>query len=390
MLTTIGDRCGVAAYTRELTRALDRLPGIEVETIPITVGRQPTEHYVEQAKSLNAGDIDLVHVQHEHSFWGGVMPRASAWWELRYLISKPIVLTAHTTFSLAQLLRLPTERRPHKWLVKRLLIASRRYRDSVDAAPFATAVTIVHTEAARTELIGRGVDPRYVITIPTGVPAATPVPDGGAGFRRRFGLDGKTTLTVFGYIAPNKGYELMFDVLGSLSPEVVLVIAGGARTADMEPYRRRLEQQMHELGLSERVVITGYLSDEEVAAAMEASDLALAPHTEATGSYSVMLPMSHGRPILASDLDCFKEAFGRRPCLQLFRNGDRRDLVLHLRQLLADGPRRAELGREAAAYAADHSWAKTAERTVAVYRRALSTYSPALHQRRRARREEGS
>src|SRR5690242_20692561 len=100
MLTTVGEQCGIGSYAGALIAGLRTLPDMEVEVVPITRGRQPTEHYVTQAELLNAPDIDVVHIQHEHGFWGGIRPNASAFWELRYLIQKPLVLTAHTTYTL--------------------------------------------------------------------------------------------------------------------------------------------------------------------------------------------------------------------------------------------------------------------------------------------------
>src|SRR5205085_1522177 len=95
MLTTTGEKCGIANYTRALVAGLDTLPDVQVEVIPITPGKQPTEHYIEQAKQLNAPDVDIVHIQHEYGFWGSVLPNRWAYWEMRYLIEKPVVLTAH-------------------------------------------------------------------------------------------------------------------------------------------------------------------------------------------------------------------------------------------------------------------------------------------------------
>src|SRR5690348_12605753 len=127
MLTTTGDRCGIAAYSRALIDALQSLPDTTVELIPIQEGKQPTEHYTTQAGRLNAEEVNVVHIQHEHSFWGGIMPRSSAYWEMRYLIKKPVVLTAHTTYTAAEMLRVKTERRPHKWLAKQLLLRNRTW-----------------------------------------------------------------------------------------------------------------------------------------------------------------------------------------------------------------------------------------------------------------------
>src|SRR5207248_378337 len=138
MLTSVGERCGIAAYTRALVEGLRTLEDTCVHVVPILEGKQPREHYVAQAEELNAPSVDVVHIQHEHSFWGGILPGRSAYWDLRYLINKPVVLTAHTTYSLAELLKVKTERRPHKWLAKQLLLRNAAYRDSVEIAPFVT------------------------------------------------------------------------------------------------------------------------------------------------------------------------------------------------------------------------------------------------------------
>lgn len=376
MYTTVGERCGIAAYTNSLINALRSLPDTEVEVVPIEEGRQPKEHYVAVAERLNAGDIDVVHVQHEHSFWGGILPGHSAYWEFRYLIKKPIVLTAHTTYTAEEMLRYRTERRPLKKLAKWLLLRNRSWVDGVQIAPFITAITIVHTEEAKQQLIERGADPKFVHVVPAGVPGVIAAATGGEAFRRRFGLNGSRLITIFGYIAPNKGYELTLKLLPSLPEDVKLVIAGGPRNAAMEPYFAQLRNIIESSGVKDRVVITGYLRDEEVAEAMAASSVVLTPHTEATGSYSVTIPLAYGKAVLASDLACFREITQRIACLELFRAGDIEDFRQHLLQLLNDEARRATLERHAKEYAERYSWHCIAERTRTIYEEALRVYAP--------------
>lgn len=386
MVTTTGDRCGIAAYTRALVEGLKSLPNVEVEVVPITEGRQATAHYVAQAERLNAPDISVVHIQHEHSFWGGVLPRRpfplradTGYWELRYLLQKPIVVTAHTTYSLAELLRLDSETRFPKRLIKQFLVHNAAYRESVDIAPFITAMTIVHTAAARNALIERGAKPEYVTIVPTGIPPALPAPMHGQAFRATHGLQDRRILTIFGYVAPNKGYELTLELLPSLPSDVVLVIAGGARNADMEPYAAQLRAAIDAAGLQNRVLITGFLSDEEVAEVMAASDLLLVPHTQATGSYSVTFPLTHGKAILASDMDCFREIEARVDCLQLFKAGDLADYRAKLLALLDDPIRRERLAANACRYAQRFSWPRVAALTRQVYEQAIDVYGRGHH-----------
>ena len=375
MLTTVGPRCGIAAYTRALVAGFDSVPDVEIEVVPIEEGKQPSEHYAAQALRLNAPDIDVVHIQHEHCFWGNVMPRGSAFWDMRYLIKKPVVLTAHTTTSLADLLKLKQERRPHKWLVKQILLRNQAYRDSIEIAPFSTAMTIVHTSSARNELIARGAKPGYVSIVPTGVPAPLPSSDDGQAFRARFGLEGRRLVTIFGYVTPNKGYELSLQILPSLPADVTLVIAGGARIPSEEGYEHSVRGLIAKSNLAARVVITGYLSDADVADAMEATEIALVPHTYATGSYSVTLPLAHGRAILASDLDCFREIAARMDCIELFKAGDAEDYAAKLQTLLTGPERRAKLAQGARKYAARFAWPRVAAMTRQVYRNAIDVYT---------------
>ncbi|HLK59433.1 MAG TPA: glycosyltransferase [Chthonomonadaceae bacterium] len=379
MLTTIGERCGIASYTRALIEGLRTLPETEVQVVPITEGRQPTAHYNEQAEILNAPDVDVVHVQHEHSFWGGILPKASSYWELRYLIKKPIVLTAHTTYSLAQMLRLDTERRPHKWLAKQLLVRNKAYRDSVEIAPFTTAMTIVHTRAAREELIARGAQSAYVHVVPAGIPAPAHAPTGGQSFREQHTLQGKRLATLFGYLAPNKGYELTLEVIPTLPEDVTVVIAGGPRNADMEPYAAQLRAAIERAGLTRRILITGFLSDTEVAEAMAASDFVLVPHTQATGSYSVTIPLSHGKVILASDLDCFKEIWERVDCLELFPAGNAAAYRDKLLALLDNPARQENLAANALKYAERFSWPRVAAATRKIYATTIQVFAEGHH-----------
>lgn len=382
MLTTVGDRCGIAAYTRDLTQALKEI--VEVEVVPIEVGKQPLEHYEAQAKLLNSADV--VHIQHEHSFWGGILPNQSAFWNLRYLIQKPVVITAHTTTSLADLLRLKEERRLLHRLAKSLLVRRSGYRDSVEIAPFVTGRCIVHTAQGRDDLVARGANPKYLHVIPAGIPDPLPAPTQGESFKAAFGLAGQRIVSLFGYIAPNKGYEVALDMLSGDRRDFTLVFAGGVRSADMEPYAEGLRRRIHSLGNEKSVVITGYLSDADLAEAMAASSVVIAPHTYATGSYSITIPLAYAKAIVASDQACFTEIATDGAALEVVRTGDPEALLLAVDRLLQDDTRRRGLEENAMAYAARRTWKAVAERTVEVYRETILDVDRLAHHRQPAGR----
>ena len=368
MLTTVGERCGIAAYSAQLVASLRALPDTDVEVIKIDVGEQPASHYELQARALNAPGVDVVHIQHEFSFWGFPTPERSTFAELRRLIERPLVLTAHTTLPLSAIFPTAGERNPWRWLRKKRLLTNRDYRHSVELATFDADATIVHTEAAQKEFAGRGLKEERLFVVPMGIPAPLPA---STDFRDRHGLHGKRVLTLFGYVTPNKGYDLVLESLAALPRDVVFVIAGGARRPVEQEFVDHLQRHIKLLGVEDRVVVTGYLSDEEVAGAMQATDVALAPHTQATNSYSVTLPLSHGRATLASDLACFREMAERGHCLELFQNGNKNDFRRKLLALLEDPQRRRQLAANASQYAGRFTWDRVAATTRDVYRAAL-------------------
>jgi glycosyltransferase involved in cell wall biosynthesis len=372
MLTTAGERCGIASYSAALVDSLRTLPDTDVRVIPIAVGEQPASHYEQQAAQLNAPDVDLVHIQHEFSFWGFPQPGRSKFADFRRMIRRPVVLTAHTTLPLKAIFPTAGERNPWRWLKKKRLVSDRAYRESVEVTTFDNDATIVHTGAAHDEFVRRGLSPERLFVVATGIPAPLPAPAGGEAFRDRHGLQGQRLLTLFGYVTPNKGYSLVAEVLRSLPRDVTFVIAGGARRPAEEQYVQHLRWQLRRLAGERRIVITGYLSDQEVADAMQAADVALVPHTQATNSYSVTLPLSHGRPTLASDLACFREMAERGDCLELFRCGDKRDFRAKLMALLDHPERRRQLAENALRYTERFAWRNVAAATRDVYKAALN------------------
>jgi glycosyltransferase involved in cell wall biosynthesis len=370
MWTSWQTRCGIAAYTASLVGELRRL-GVVVDVVPVPYTDRDPARAAETVARLN--EADLVHVQHEYTFWGGIAPMASSLPAYYRQLRPPRVVTAHTVFTAAELLRLDTERRPRQRLAKRLLAAYPPYRRHLEAAPFLGAeAVVVHTEAARDRMIARGVRAARVHVLPAGIPsAATAEPDSVARFQREHRLAGRKVMTIFGYVNPDKGYEVALEALAKMPEAVKLVIAGGPRVEQEQPYLDTLERGIEEQGLAERVAITGYLEDAEVAAAMAATDLVLVPHTAANGSYSVMVALSHGKPVLASDLACFQEIAEQSACVELFTAGDETALAERAGFLLASAGTRSRMADAARQLAAERGWVEVARRTLAIYEEAV-------------------
>ena len=366
MLTSVTERCGISVYAADLAESLREL--VDLRIVPVWDKVSPWESYLsESAGQLN--ECDIAHIQHEYAFWGSVLPGRNKFFEQIASIRKPIVLTAHTLDPAAQVLGLSLPGSPIRKLAKRMLACWPAYRRVIERRTFEVADrVVVHDSEKAARLKGRGIPESKIRVIRMGVPAANPDVALGGAFRRDFGLEGRTLIVVFGFVRPGRGYETVLEALPMLDPRATLVIAGGTQTDAQGEYLDSLMENVNSLGLRDRVVVTGYLSDDQVAGAMRAADVILLPQLAGTGSYTVQVAFGYGKPILASDLPCFTYAEQTDGALLTFRAGDARILAAKLKSVLEDGDLRARLGQGALDYAARNSWSAVAAKTVEVYR----------------------
>jgi len=370
MWTSWQTRCGIAAYTASLVESLRAL-GVEVDVVLVPYTERDPGREAETVARLNAAD--LVHVQHEYTFFGGIAPTSSSLPRYYAQLKVPRVVTGHTIFSAAELLRVAHETRWRQRIAKELLSRYPPYRGYVERQPFAGAkAVIVHTEAARDRLAARHIPAERIHVLPAGIPpAAEASPAEIAAFRERYRLDGHRVATIFGYVTADKGYETALEALRKLPPMIKLLIAGGTRVERESGYLEQLRETIRSSGLESRVAITGFLEEPEIAAAMAVTDVVLVPHLAANGSYSVMVALGHGKPVLASDLPCFHEIAAQSPCVELFPPEDEHTLADRMGLLMASSGIRSRMAADARKYAEERSWDTVAEKTLAIYQEAL-------------------
>jgi glycosyltransferase involved in cell wall biosynthesis len=367
--TTLEPGSAIAAHSADLAAALRRL-GVEVDEVPVPFGDRDPARAEETLARLNAADV--VHVQHDYPFFGGIAPRGSSL--PHYLarlarlarLERPHVVTVHSPLTTAELLRLPGEERPRQRLAKRLLAASPGYRRSLEREPFARAAAVfVHTEDARQAMLRRGLQHGRVHRVPPGIPAP---PDEAAGeaaaLRERLGLHGGRLATVLAGPAA-EGLETALEALRSLPPAARLLVAG---SFDAETVRAGIRAR----GLEGRAAVTSCAGARELAAALAAADAALVPGGAPAGSYLGMIALGAGKPLLAPDTPCFRELFREAPCVELFEAGDERALAERLGFLLASAGARERLAAAAGELAARRTWAAAAAATLALYEGALA------------------
>jgi len=162
---------------------------------------------------------------------------------------------------------------------------------------------------------------------------------------------------------PRKGLDILlagFSLLAAERPELRLLIAGRGDPDDVlsqvpAPYRNR-------------VVLLGEVSDEDRVRMLHSVDVFCAPNTggESFG-YVLVEAMASGAPIVASDIDAFRQVLRNGKAGELFEVGNPAGLAAAAGRLLDDPGYRAVLATAASAAVQQLDWSVVARDVVRVY-----------------------
>ena len=368
MFTPWRERCGISDYSRHLVTALEAredIAGVQIIEAP-SAQRAGLLHAVrayasEEAKyrvlgeQMNAEGVSVAHVQHQYFFFGGVAPHKNHARSFLNAARVPLVMTVHEI----------AEPEASASLLTRRALALTNKANFLHPAIHRL---IVHTERDRARLTAVGVSPERIDLIPVGVPPAEPMPSPETA-KRELGLDGRRIVMLFGFLSAKKGHQLAIEALGRLPDDVVLLFGGAQHPDDHSEYVPNLRAQLASEGLTDRVTITGYLPETQIPVLMAASDVAVAPFVQSSGSASLAHLFAYGRAIVASDIPPHREIVADEgECLALFRSGDAAELAVTLREVLENAALRERLQSAALRYAERHSFAHMAAQTDRVYR----------------------
>lgn len=258
--------------------------------------------------------------------------------------NKPVVITARgTDISVIPRYRLP--RKMIRWAVER------------------SACVITVCEALKVALIKIGADERRVVTLRNGVDLQLFHPIERESARKALGLNCFTLISV-GNLVPHKGHDLAIGALTTL-PDVRLLIAGSG------PEKASLKALAERLGVAERVIFLGTLTQEQLRTYYGASDaLVLASSRE--GWANVLLEsMACGTPVVASHVWGTPEVVASPAAGILMPERSYKGVSESVSALRAKYPSRIETRR----YAEQFSWDATTSGQIDVFRRLRSTES---------------
>lgn len=128
--------------------------------------------------------------------------------------------------------------------------------------------------------------------------------------RRDWGIANEDVIILFyGLIRDYKGLQRLVDAFCCLPEDskAFLVVAGGGDRSQVDLATRKLQ----DAGLSHRSKLRfGFVPDAELASLINASDLVAFPYLHIYQSGALMLAMTYGKPVIASDIDGFRDYIG--------------------------------------------------------------------------------
>ncbi len=360
-------RCGIATFTTDLQTAVERaIPELATgivamsdaggnydypQSVLFTVKDQERIDYIRAAHFLNSQQFDVVCLQHEFGIFGG-----EAGGHIIALLSRlkmPIVTTFHTVLA-----------RPK--------VSQRSVMGQIIAL---SSKVIVMAEKGR-ELLQKvyGVPPEKVEVIPHGIPDVEFVDPDNA--KAELGFAGKPAILTFGLLSPNKGIEVMIDAMPQILErcERAVYIVLGATHPNLvrdhgESYRKSLQTRAKQLGIEDHVVfldqfvdhatllkfitmcdvyVTPYLSEAQMTSGTLAYSFGL-------GKAVVSTPYWHAQELLA-DGQGVLVPFGAVDAIGQ-----------EVADLLTDDNRRNAMRHSAYVNSRSMTWAKTAERYLAIF-----------------------
>jgi glycosyltransferase involved in cell wall biosynthesis len=179
--------------------------------------------------------------------------------------------------------------------------------------------------------------------------------------RGRLGLGDDRILLCVAAKRPHKNQELLIRSLGSLPPDVRLVLVGHP-----EPYDETLRALAESEGVEDRTTFLEYISDEQLQALWTTASCAAFPTRSEGFGIPVIEAMDRRVPVACSDIPVLREVGG--PIPRFFPVDDPAACAAAIRDAL-DGEDRREAGH---AWASRYTWDASATVHLEAYERAMA------------------
>lgn len=181
----------------------------------------------------------------------------------------------------------------------------------------------------------------------------------------RFGLDEAPLILCVAQLRPYKNQAALIHALAELGDQPAQLALPGVPTE----YEGELRQLAERLDVQSRVHFMGWVSDAELEALYGRADCFVLPSLIEGFGIPVVEAMRRGVPVACSDRGALPEVAG--DAALLFDPEDQATVTTAVRRLIGDRDLAAELAKRGRERSREFTWERTAEATLACYRRAI-------------------
>ena len=309
-------------------------------------------HLRGSVRALLGARLGGTRLSHFHFFHVGPLELFSVL--LARSLGMKVVVTAHDVQPFVESLSVPWMAAGAYRMSTRVISQSRTAEEEL--------ATLLGVPGTRIDVIPHGSYLPFISEVPTQEAA-----------RARLGLpEGAKVLLFFGQVKEVKGLDLLVRAMPQVlreHPEAVLLVAGRVWKDDFRRYRKQIEA----LGISENCVLhIRFIPDADVAAYYTAADVVVLPYRRIYQSGVLLMAMSYGKPVVASDLPGMTEVVSHGANGYLFAAGDVGSLAGTLVDVLGDTGGLRRVGERALLHVQEHhDWGRIGASTAACYRSTL-------------------
>jgi len=172
----------------------------------------------------------------------------------------------------------------------------------------------------------KGLGARKVVLLPNSLPEEAFVKGSARAFRRRWKVRGKMIFSL-GRHVPIKNFEELIGVLRRVDATLVI---GGRETE----YTKKCKELAEKLGVTDKVVWTGFLDSRGKRDAFSACDVFICSSFRESLGNVVIEAMAQGRPVIGTNNGGLPEVVPHEFCLYESGNGD--ELVQKIQKIFED------------------------------------------------------
>ncbi|MCL5411612.1 MAG: glycosyltransferase family 4 protein [Patescibacteria group bacterium] len=179
----------------------------------------------------------------------------------------------------------------------------------------------------------------------------------------KYGLS-KPYLIYVGNAYPYKNIDRLLEAMKLMNPNIKLI-----NPCTRSAFYDRLGDKVRQLGLQNRVVLPGFVPDEELAVLYRAAEVYVFPSLSEGFGIPMLEAFASGLPVAASNASPLLEVGGKAAVY--FDPYSPSDMAKKIEEVATNREMRRELIKKGFERAAEFSWRRTAEETLKVYKNAL-------------------